>query len=141
MLVLWFIIFVDTGFRGYVLNVSNIRCSPSKVKYFKAVLDDGSNEAALISYNPELHSNLKSAVNTEKIFKVSDFVLLSYALVLKLRLKDWKRKWNIAFPKKVSKFEFCSCNFCYSFQPLSKTNRIRGLKWRWHLASGKSIVQ
>ena len=88
MLVLWFIIFVDAGFRGYVLNVSNIRCSPSKVKYFKAVLHNGSNEAALIPYNPGLHSNLKSAVNTKKIVKVSDFVLLSYALVLQLRLKD-----------------------------------------------------
>ena len=90
MLVLWFIIFVDTGFRGYVLNVSNIRCSPSKVKYFKAVLDDGSNEAALISYNPELHSNLKSAVNTEKIFKVSD--LLKLCLGPKIKTERLKKE-------------------------------------------------
>ena len=53
--------------------MSNIRCSPSKVKYFKAVLHDGSNETTLISYNPGLHHILESAVNTDKIVKISDF--------------------------------------------------------------------
>ena len=53
--------------------MSNIRCSPSKVKYFKAVLHDGSNEKALILYNPGLHNILESAVNTDKIVKISDF--------------------------------------------------------------------
>ena len=127
-MVLWFITFVDAGFHGYVLNMSNMRCSPSKVKYFKAVLHDGSNETALILYNPGLHGILESPVNTEEIVKVSDFVLLGYVLILKLRLKDSKRQWNIVFPKKVSEVEFFSCNFCYSFQPLLKTNTIRGLK-------------
>ena len=40
------------------------------MKYFKAVLHDGSNEAALILYNPGLHGILESAVNTDKIVKV-----------------------------------------------------------------------
>ena len=90
-MVLWFIIFVDAGFHGYILNVPDIRCSPIKVLYFKAVLHDGSNEAALISYNPGLHGILEIPVNTEEIVKVLDFVLLGYILVLKLRLKDSKR--------------------------------------------------
>ena len=61
------------------------------MKYFKAVLHDGSNETALIMYNPSLRGILESAVNTEEIVKVSDFVLLGYVLILKLSLKDSKR--------------------------------------------------
>ena len=68
--------------------MSNMRCSTSKVKYFKADLHDGSNETALILYNPGLHGTLESAVNTDQIAKVSDFVLLGHILVLKLRLED-----------------------------------------------------
>ena len=63
--------FVDAGFNGYVLNVSNVRCSPSKVKYFKAVLHNGSKESALISFNPGLLGILESAVNTDRIFMLS----------------------------------------------------------------------
>ena len=55
------------------MNVFNIRCSPSKVKYFKAVLHDGSSEIALILYNPGLYGLLVSAVKTDKIVKISDF--------------------------------------------------------------------
>ena len=72
----WFfdiLFFVDAGFHGYVLNVSNIRCSLSKVKCFKVVLHDGSNETALILYNSSLHGISESALNTGKIVKISDF--------------------------------------------------------------------
>lgn len=41
--------------------------------YFKAVLHDGSNETALIFYNPGLHGILEKAINTDKAVKISDF--------------------------------------------------------------------
>ena len=61
----WFfdiLFFVDAGFHGYVLNVSNIRCSLSKVKCFKVVLHDGSNETALILYNSSLHGIFRKCI-------------------------------------------------------------------------------
>ena len=38
-----------------------------------SLLDDGSNETALISCNPGLHYILESAVSTDKIIKTSNF--------------------------------------------------------------------
>ena len=43
------------------------------MKYFKAVLHDGSSETSLILYNPGLYGLLVIAVKTDKIVKISDF--------------------------------------------------------------------
>lgn len=69
---------LDLGYHGYVIKLSNIKVSPSKVKYFRATMHDGTNEKSVLSYNHTLHAVMNSAQLTDKpvlnfIEKIDEF--------------------------------------------------------------------
>lgn len=65
--------FLGTGYHGYVVKVSNVKCSPNKVKYFNALMHDGEKETPIVSYNTTLHSIYETAHTTDKVLKVINF--------------------------------------------------------------------
>lgn len=65
--------FTGHAFHGYVLKVSDILNSPSKIKYFNATMYDGYTDQSIISYNLDLHPTIETAKQQEKVLKVSNF--------------------------------------------------------------------
>jgi len=55
------------------VKITDIKSSPSKVKYFNAILHDGKTETPLVSYNTAVNETLLAANLKEQPVKVSNF--------------------------------------------------------------------
>ena len=47
--------------------------SPSKTKYFRATLHNGSEEMPVVSYNPSVHETLQKAKDLDKAVMIKNF--------------------------------------------------------------------
>uniref|UniRef100_A0A7M5UEA3 Replication protein A OB domain-containing protein n=2 Tax=Clytia hemisphaerica TaxID=252671 RepID=A0A7M5UEA3_9CNID len=70
--------FADSETReahGYVIRLYDVTTSPSKVKYFNAVIDNGIQESNIVCYNPDLHEAFSSAKLKDCPIKISKFTV------------------------------------------------------------------
>ena len=69
-------VFVDTSdeCHGYILKLYEVAVSPSKVKYFNAVLSDGKTEQSIVSYNTSLYEPLESAKLKDKPVRLINYM-------------------------------------------------------------------
>ena len=56
------------------MKITDVKSSPSKVKYFNALLHDGNSQTAMVSYNTSIHETLSAANLKERPVKVSNFL-------------------------------------------------------------------
>ena len=69
-----YFLLLDLEYHAFVLKVTNVKCSPSKKKYFNALLHDENEEKSIISYNPSLHDVIKGAQQSDRLIKLTNFI-------------------------------------------------------------------
>ena len=57
-----------------MINISHIKNSPSKVKYFNAIIDDGKEERKVVCYKDSLHRTLSAANLKDEPVKISNYI-------------------------------------------------------------------
>lgn len=70
------LIFISTDheYHAFVLKLTNVKSSPSKKKYFNALLHDGEAEKSVVSYNPLLFDVIEGARQSDRPVKVTNFI-------------------------------------------------------------------
>lgn len=63
----------DNEYHGYIIKLTDVKMSPSKVKYFNAIMHNGEEEKSLVSYNPQLHQTMEAAKLKDKPIKLRNF--------------------------------------------------------------------
>jgi len=65
--------FLADEYHGYIIKLTNVKQSPSKVKYFNAILNNGQEDMSLISYNTQLYQTMEAAKLKDKAVKIKNY--------------------------------------------------------------------